>query len=135
MTRGVLGELSRARADLQGSAPVFWFVLIGLVICTAWTAWRLAAGLAAAGRRRSVPVAAGRRLWADRTVAVLAAGFGVAWVIVDGWMEGPVLFVVTRRHGVTVSDLACVVAVAVAGAGLLQSATTAASIRVRDRQD
>jgi hypothetical protein len=109
MTTGVIGELSRVRADLQGSTVVFWFVLVGLATCSARTVWGLVVG------------PAGRRLWVDRTGAVLAAAFGLAWVIVDRQWEGPVLFVVSPGHGVTVSDLASVVAVAAAGAALLRS--------------
>jgi hypothetical protein len=135
MTTGLLGELSRARADLQDSTAVFWFVLVGLATCTAWTAWGLAVGPAARARRWSVPVAAGRRPWVDRIVAVLAAALGLAWVIVDRQWEGPVLFVISPRHGVTVSDLACVVAVVAAGAALLMPGTTTALMRVRDRRD
>jgi hypothetical protein len=105
MVAGVVGELSLWRAQLEDSWPVFWFALLGLVGCTSWTV---------VGRRK-----AGRWAPAPRVAAVLTIGFAVAWVLVDKHLEGPVLFVVSDEHGVTVSDLASVVAVLIAGWRLL----------------
>lgn len=101
MVAVVCGELALWRAQLEGSWPVYWAVLLGLVGATSWTA---------VGRR-----AGGRWMPPPRTAALLTIGLAVAWVLVDKRLEGPVLVVLSEEHGVTLSDLASVVAVLVAG--------------------
>jgi hypothetical protein len=104
----MFGELGRLRGSLEASVPVFWFALGGLAGTTAWTL----AGREVAGRRVPLP----------RLAAVLTIGFAVAWVLVDKRLEGPVLLAFTEQHGLTLSDLASVSAVLIAGWRLLRSA-------------
>lgn len=51
-----------------------------------------------------------------RVLAVVLVVLAVVWVLVDGPVEGRVLVVFNRTHGLTVADLASVVAVLVAAA-------------------
>jgi hypothetical protein len=54
------------------------------------------------------------------TAAALVVG-AVIWVLVNGPVEGRVLFVIDRDHGITVADLLSVAAVLVAGQLLLST--------------
>ncbi len=49
-----------------------------------------------------------------RLAAALLVLAAVAWVLVNGPVEGPTLFLVTRHHGLTAADLLSVCAVVVA---------------------
>ena len=121
----VVPVLASWRRELEGCAPLFWLVAIGLVGCTLWALAGCAGRTTA--RRRSSGAGVGGGVGAvrgpqrvavvpaSRAMAVAAIGFAVAWVLVDKRAEGPVLLIVTQGHGVTVSDLASVVAVAIGG--------------------
>ena len=52
-------------------------------------------------------------------IAGLLVAAALIWVLVDGPVEGPTLLVLGHGHGVTVADLASVVAVVFAAAVLL----------------
>lgn len=54
------------------------------------------------------------------TAAALVVG-AVIWVLVNGPVEGKVLVVLDRNHGITVADLLSVAAVLVAGQLLLST--------------
>ena len=58
----------------------------------------------------------GHTLRPRRWTAALLAGTGVAWVAVNGPQEGPVLWTLSRDHGLTVGDLLGAGAVLSAGA-------------------
>jgi hypothetical protein len=46
--------------------------------------------------------------------AATLAGMSLLWILVNGPMEGPVLVVITRHHGITGADLAGVVGLGLA---------------------
>src|SRR4051794_35981415 len=50
-----------------------------------------------------------------RTAAAILVLAAVVWLFVNGPVEGPILVVFSAQHGVTVADLASVLAVLVAG--------------------
>jgi hypothetical protein len=108
--RGVTVELTELLVSLRASLGVVWFTLVGLTGCTLWTL----AGTPVARR-----VIADRRAAWTRTAAALTVGFAFAWVVLNKRLEGPVLLPISAGHGITLSDLASVVAVAVAGRVLL----------------
>lgn len=89
------GELSRLRAVLEGSQPVFWVVLGGLVAGVLWTLVR--------------PRGGGRR-----APALLTIGFALAWVLVDKRAEGPTLVMFSEEHGITAADLLSIGAIVIA---------------------
>lgn len=110
MVAELLGELSAVRAGLEDARGLPWVVLFGLLACTTWTSL----GVEAVGRRVPAP----------RVGALLTMLFAVAWVLVDKRMEGPILLVIDDQHGITVSDLASVAAVLVAGWRLFPPSVT-----------
>lgn len=57
----------------------------------------------------------------QRSAAVALLVAAIVWVFVNGPVEGPVLLLLSPKHGVTVADLGSVVAVLAAAALLLAS--------------
>jgi hypothetical protein len=111
VVNSVVGELVGLVISLRESFGVVWFTLVGLTGCTLW----MFAGTSVTRR-----VVSGRHTAATRTVAGLTVAFAFVWIVVNKNLEGPVLLPVSDRHGVTLSDLASVVAVAVVGWRLLR---------------
>jgi hypothetical protein len=88
------------RAGSVSSVPIVVVGALGLLASTLWT---LAGG---GDRGRLVP-------------PLLTVGFAILWVLVNKPVEGPTVLTLSRGHGVTVSDLVSVVAVAIAGRRML----------------
>jgi hypothetical protein len=55
-----------------------------------------------------------RAVRGDRLAAVVLVPLSFAWVLFNGPIEGPTLFVVSWSHGITASDLIAVAGLAVA---------------------
>lgn len=106
-----MGEFVGVVGSLRDAFGVVWFTLVGLIGCTLW----MVAGTPVTRR-----VTAGRHVAAIRTVAGLTVAFALAWMVVNKNLEGPVLLPLSDQHGVTLSDVPSVVAVAVAGWRLLR---------------
>jgi len=58
---------------------------------------------------------------AGRVAALVLTGLGVAWLLVNGPMEGATLLIIEPGHGITVADILSVGAFAVAGSTLVRS--------------
>jgi hypothetical protein len=54
-----------------------------------------------------------RAVRGDRVAALVLVPLSFAWVLFNGPLEGPVLFVLSWAHGVTLSDLISVVCLAI----------------------
>lgn len=94
--QSLAGDLSRVRAALEASQPLFWIVLGGLVLGVLWILVR--------------PRTGGRRV-----AALVTIGFALAWLLVDKRAEGPTLVMFSDEHGITAADLLSVGAILIAG--------------------
>jgi hypothetical protein len=69
------------------------------------------------------------RAFRSRLDAIVLAFLSVLWMLVNKGFEGPVIWTVDRRHGLTLSDFVGLIGLAIAGIAFLRARSRRSPVR------